>query len=138
MSNKEVKVVLLGYSSCGKTCLFERFVRNKFDSESVITIGSAYSSKKVVLNDNRNLILGVWDTAGSERYDSLTRLYYRGAEAGIVCYDVIREEAWEKVQMKSTLNMSWMGVFLRQPFIENCSSLMKTFYKSVFVRVKNS
>ena len=99
MRNNDVKVVLLGYNSCGKTCLFERFLSGKFNCESLLTIGSGYGAKRVYLDDNRNVLLGVWDTAGSERYDSMTRLYYRGAKAGIICYDVIREASWEKAKL---------------------------------------
>ena len=44
------------------------------------------------------MLLGLWDTAGSERYEAMSRIYYRGAKAAIVCYDVMNEKSWEKVQ----------------------------------------
>jgi Ras-related protein Rab-24 len=62
------------------------------------TIGAAYGAKKVLLDDHREVLLGLWDTAGSERYEAMTRVYYRGAKAAIVCYDVMNERSWEKLK----------------------------------------
>ena len=42
--------------------------------------------------------MGVWDTAGGERYQSISRIYYRGARAAIVCYDVTDADSWERIQ----------------------------------------
>ena len=42
--------------------------------------------------------MGLWDTAGSERYEAMTRVYYRGAKAAIVCYDVMNERSWDKLK----------------------------------------
>jgi len=46
----------------------------------------------------REVVLGVWDTAGSERYESMTKMYYRGAKAAVVCYAVNDEESWNKLK----------------------------------------
>ncbi len=46
---------------------------------------------------SRELVMGVWDTAGSERYQSMSRIYYRGASAAVVCYDVSDEDSWERL-----------------------------------------
>ena len=75
----EAKVVLLGHYYCGKTSLLERFLTDRFIGENRYqnTIGASYGAKKVTLNDKRRLLLGVWDTAGSERYESMSRMYYR-------------------------------------------------------------
>ncbi|XP_043274424.1 ras-related protein Rab-24-like isoform X2 [Venturia canescens] len=62
-----------------------------------MTIGSAYVSKEVRVG-NKKIILGVWDTAGNERYDAMTRLYYRGANAAVICYDVTEPKTLKKVK----------------------------------------
>jgi Ras-related protein Rab-24 len=50
------------------------------------------------METGQKLWLGLWDTAGSERYESMSRSFYRGAKAAIVCYDVTNEQSWEKVK----------------------------------------
>jgi GTPase SAR1 family protein len=64
------------------------------------------------LQDERDVLLGVWDTAGSERYESMSRIYYRGAKAAIICYDVTNESSWDKV---SILRVSNSAIY----FLEN-------------------
>ena len=65
----EVKVVILGTEFTGKTCLIQRFLSERFVGENKYqnTIGAAYGAKKMVLDDRRSVLLGIWDTAGSER-----------------------------------------------------------------------
>jgi len=46
----------------------------------------------------KTVSIGVWDTAGSERYQAMTRHYYQGAQAAVVCYDLTEKESWDKVR----------------------------------------
>ena len=46
------------------------------------------------------LLLGIWDTAGSERYESMTKNYYRGADGAVLCFDLTEPESWEKVRTR--------------------------------------
>ena len=84
---KRCKVVLLGDSGVGKSSILRRFIYDTFEHGLESTIGAAFQSKK--LND---IYLEIWDTAGQERYDSLTRLYYRGADIAILVYDINKPE----------------------------------------------
>lgn len=84
---KEVKVVLLGDSGVGKSSLVLRFVVNDFKPYSEATIGASFFSKLVVTN-NTPLKFQIWDTAGQEKYHSLAPMYYRGAAAAILVYDI--------------------------------------------------
>lgn len=95
----DVKVVMLGKEFSGKTSIVERFLNERFVGENKYqsTIGAAYGARKMTVG-KREVILGVWDTAGSERYESMTRMYYRGAKAAVVCYAVNDEQSWEKLQ----------------------------------------
>lgn len=99
MAKVDMKVVLLGREYCGKTSLVERFLNERFAGENKYqnTIGAAYGARTVVVG-SRQLVLGIWDTAGSERYESMSRMYYRGSKAAIVCYSVNDEESWERLQ----------------------------------------
>ena len=78
MAKVDMKVVLLGREFCGKTSLVERFLNERFAGENKYqnTIGAAYGARTVNVG-GRYVVLGIWDTAGSERYESMSRMYYR-------------------------------------------------------------
>jgi len=101
MSKVDVKVVLLGKHSVGKTCLVERYLHGKFKDTTVATVGAAFGAKKVTVGNHSNakeITLGIWDTAGQERYESMSRIYYRSARATIVCFDLTDGKSFEKVK----------------------------------------
>ncbi|OCL13268.1 ras-domain-containing protein, partial [Glonium stellatum] len=85
------KVILLGPSGCGKSCILHRFIKNEWRILSSQTIGVEFSSKiiKVGTGTRRKRIkLQLWDTAGTERFRSVSRSYYRGAAGAILVYDI--------------------------------------------------
>lgn len=85
------KVILLGPSGAGKSCLLHRFVKNEWRVFTSQTIGVEFASKivKVGTGSRRKRIkLQLWDTAGTERFRSVSRSYYRGAAGAILVYDV--------------------------------------------------
>jgi small GTP-binding protein len=88
------KVVLVGTHAAGKTSLVTRFVHGSFSANVAMTVGAAYISKILTIGDQR-IQLDIWDTAGSEKYRSLTPLYYRDARAAIIVFDVTRLETLE-------------------------------------------
>lgn len=94
----EGKLVLLGRKNVGKTCLVERYLRGTWKEDMSMTIGAAFAAKKVNLSDEESISLGIWDTAGEEKFESISRIYYRGAMAAIVCYDLTDKVSWKKVQ----------------------------------------
>lgn len=90
------KVVILGNTCVGKSCIVHRQSKNQFSVYSEPTIGAAYSTIPISINNNNNTInLQVWDTAGQERYKSLAPMYYRGASAAIIVYDITSRESFE-------------------------------------------
>ncbi|CAK9298764.1 unnamed protein product [Gordionus sp. m RMFG-2023] len=93
----EFKVVVLGKENTGKTSLVEKYLYERFcDAASYqSTIGTAFGAKRMVI-DGHSISLGIWDTAGSERYDSMSRIYYRGAFAAIICFDLTNASTFEK------------------------------------------
>jgi len=96
-SKVDVKVVLLGKHSVGKTCLVERYLHGKFKDSTVATVGAAFGAKKLTAN-GKEVTLGIWDTAGQERYESMSRIYYRSAKATIVCFDLTDAKSFDKVK----------------------------------------
>ncbi|EEC50446.1 predicted protein [Phaeodactylum tricornutum CCAP 1055/1] len=87
------KLVLLGDTAVGKSCLVVRFVRDEFFEFQEPTIGAAFLTQTVQLDD-ATVKFEIWDTAGQERYRSLAPMYYRGASAAIVVYDITNPDSF--------------------------------------------
>mmetsp|Transcript_3031 Transcript_3031/g.4793 ORF Transcript_3031/g.4793 Transcript_3031/m.4793 type:complete len:194 (+) Transcript_3031:653-1234(+) len=87
------KLVLLGDTAVGKSCLVVRFVRDEFFEFQEPTIGAAFLTQTVQLDDS-TVKFEIWDTAGQERYRSLAPMYYRGAAAAIVVYDITNPDSF--------------------------------------------
>jgi len=93
----QFKLVLLGESAVGKSSLVLRFVKGQFTEFQESTIGAAFLTQTVLLNDTC-LKFEIWDTAGQERYHSLAPMYYRGAHAAIVVYDITSKDSFDRAQ----------------------------------------
>ncbi|XP_031638389.1 ras-related protein Rab-37 [Contarinia nasturtii] len=92
------KVMLLGDSGVGKTCLLVRFRDGTFVSGSFIsTVGIDFRTKIVQL-DNTRVKLQIWDTAGQERFRSVTHAYYRDAHALLLLYDVTNKTSFDNIR----------------------------------------
>ncbi|XP_021723741.1 ras-related protein Rab5-like isoform X2 [Chenopodium quinoa] len=81
----------------GKTSLVLRFVKGQFFDCQESTIGAAFFTEVLSL-DEAIVKLDIWDTAGQERYQSLAPMYYRGAAAAVVLYDITSMESFEKAK----------------------------------------
>lgn len=92
-----LKLTILGETYAGKTCLVTRFLHYTFMEIPSTTIGAAFVSKKIEALGKR-VTLNIWDTAGSERYQSMTKMYYRGARAAILCYDLTERTSFDKIR----------------------------------------
>mmetsp|Transcript_23313 Transcript_23313/g.41223 ORF Transcript_23313/g.41223 Transcript_23313/m.41223 type:complete len:197 (-) Transcript_23313:71-661(-) len=94
---RRFKIVVLGRRGVGKTSLTLRFARDLFDEDQLPTVGAAYMTKKVELDDQQ-YIFEFWDTAGQERYEAITPLYYRSAEAAVIVFDLTLAESFTKAK----------------------------------------
>lgn len=94
----QFKLVLLGESAVGKSSLVLRFVKDQFDDYRESTIGAAFLTQTLPLNDTTTIKFEIWDTAGQERYKSLAPMYYRNANCAIVVYDITQAESLDKAK----------------------------------------
>merc|ERR1711998_132019 len=93
----DAKVVVIGNTGVGKTCIVLRYVQGKFVMHTASTIGASFMIKKLFI-DNTRLTLQIWDTAGQERFRSMGPMYYRGAAAAILVFDITSEDSFQCLQ----------------------------------------
>ena len=93
----QFKVVLLGESAVGKSSLVLRFVKREFHEFQESTIGAAFLTQTIQIDDT-TVKFEIWDTAGQERYRSLAPMYYRGAQAALIVYDLTARESFARAQ----------------------------------------
>ncbi|EAY23638.1 small GTP-binding protein, putative [Trichomonas vaginalis G3] len=89
----DMKVVVIGTTSVGKTCIVQRATSGEFNEKITPTLGASYISKVIEVN-NQKVNLQIWDTAGQERYKGMTPMYYRGAQAALIVYAVDSTESF--------------------------------------------
>ena len=92
------KILLLGDSSVGKTCFLMRYSDNTFQEIHMSTIGLDYKLKNVQLDDGKIVKIQIWDTAGQDRFRSITKNYYKGAHGIILIYDITSRKTFENVK----------------------------------------
>ena len=91
------KILLIGDSGVGKTCLMFRFSDQKFQESYISTIGVDFKMKTLEV-DGKKIRLQIWDTAGQERFRTITQAYYRGAMGILLIYDVTNANTWKNVR----------------------------------------
>ena len=92
------KVVLVGESGVGKTSIITQFIDQTFQEDQQSTTGGTFSTKSVICDNGKTLKFEIWDTAGQERYRSLTKMFYKDANAAVLVYDITRKDSFEELQ----------------------------------------
>ena len=94
-----LKVVLLGESGVGKTCIINRFTSGIFDPEVGSSISAQFISKTIEFKDLKQTIkFDIWDTAGQERYKSLAKIFYKDAKVICLCYDITSKKSFVELK----------------------------------------
>lgn len=95
--NHTFKILTIGESGVGKTCVLRRFVEDKFLKNHLATIGIDFKTKIINVN-GQEIKLKIWDTAGEERFRNITTQYYKGADGIVLVYDVTDESSYTKIR----------------------------------------
>ena len=98
--SRNCKVVLLGESGVGKTSIISRFINDTFEEGLMTTTGASYAGKELIFKDFNNQVVKfeIWDTAGQEKYRSLTQIFYKDASIAILVYDITDSDSFEELQ----------------------------------------
>ncbi|XP_056280868.1 ras-related protein Rab-19-like [Pseudoliparis swirei] len=91
------KIILIGDSNVGKTCLVQNFKSGIFSERQQNTIGVDFTVRTVDIEGKR-VKMQVWDTAGQERFRTITQSYYRSAHGAIIAYDITRRPTFDSVE----------------------------------------
>lgn len=95
--NMVAKILTIGESGVGKTCILLRYTDNKFIKHHLTTIGIDYKTKDVNIN-GKSIKLKIWDTAGQERFRNITQQYYKGADGIVLVFDLTDRNSFEKIR----------------------------------------
>ena len=95
-TNQNLKIILLGDTGVGKTCLINAYFNRKFNSELESTCTPEFSQKTIKIQ-NKKYTIEIWDTAGQERYRSLSKVFIKGANIIIFVYDITNEKTFNEL-----------------------------------------
>ena len=98
------KIITLGESKVGKTSLLRRYLENKFDDNSLTTIGLSFSFKEIILKNGEKVQLKLLDTAGQEKYRALAKSYFKNADGVFFVYALDNEESFNNIK-------EWISLF---------------------------
>jgi small GTP-binding protein len=100
MSGQEelLKILVIGESAVGKSCLLLRYTDDKLEDTFMTTIGVDFKTKFITIDGNP-VKLQIWNTAGQEKFRSITKAYYRGAHGILVVFDVSRRDTFNQTKV---------------------------------------
>ena len=97
-NEEENKVVLIGESGVGKTCIINQFMNGKFDADSLSNLSAQFFRKNIVFSGDKNITLDIWDTAGQEMFRSLNRIFYSNSKVVVLVYDVTNKKSFDELK----------------------------------------
>ena len=99
MEPEVVKVVLLGESGVGKTCIISQFTEHKFDQNVLSSLSAQFVSKTIeYLDFGKAIKFDIWDTVGQERFRSMAKIFYKDAKVIIFVYDITSQKTFDALQ----------------------------------------
>ena len=112
------KIITIGDSGVGKTAIIKRYVYNCFDSGNLSTIGVNFSFKDIILKNNKRIKLKLIDTAGQEKYRSLSKSYFKNADGVLFVFSLNDLQSfqnltdWINLFKENTINNKRIPIYL--------------------------
>ena len=97
MNKNIIKIILIGDTNVGKTCLVKRYLQNQY-SGTENTIGLEYATRDIMI-ESEVVNVQIWDTAGQERFQSLVETYFTGTDGAIIVFDICSEDSFNHVPL---------------------------------------
>ena len=97
MHKRLLKVIILGDTGIGKSCILTRLTKDFFDTEHNVTVGVDFGSCLIKVEDTI-MKLQIWDTAGQEAFRSITKIFYRSADAVILGYSITDRSTFDNLK----------------------------------------
>jgi len=92
------KVIIIGDTGVGKSCMLARLISQVFKEEHNVTIGVEFGNFGMVMRGKTHVKLQIWDTAGQESFRSITRIFYKGSHAVFIVFDITNRKSFESVK----------------------------------------
>ena len=92
------KLILIGNSGVGKSCILQRYMKHTFEENYKCTIGVDFLMKSLIIN-GQTVKLQIWDTAGQEKYKSMVSSYYRGANVALIVFDITSHKTFDALPL---------------------------------------
>lgn len=122
--SKTLKLVMVGDSGCGKTCLVNRYLNNVFNLDQDLTTGASYFTKDIEMC-NEIFKMNIWDTSGQPKYESIFNLYFKTSDAFIIVCEVKNEDPisslskWhDKIMSNSIKENPAFAIFINKSDLE--------------------
>ncbi|KAM3172089.1 hypothetical protein ACTXT7_015267 [Hymenolepis weldensis] len=113
--NYQFRLILIGDSTVGKSSLLQYFYEGKLASTPEPTVGVDFFSRNILLADGTVIKLRLWDTAGQEKFKSITRSYYRNAVGALLVFDITNRDSFEHIMgwyEDAAINMKCQPMFI--------------------------
>ena len=97
---KECKLVLVGETAVGKTCITSRFIKDEFHEDVQSTSAASFASKTIQIEElsDKHVKYNIWDTCGQEKFRSVGKVFYKGVKAAILVYDITHKKSFEEIK----------------------------------------
>ena len=97
---QQCKVVLLGETFVGKTSIINRLINNTFETDVAPTKGASFGKKTMKIDEfeEKNIQYSIWDTAGQEKYRSLSKIFYKESTIAILVYDITNKKSFSEIK----------------------------------------
>ena len=92
------KIIIIGDTSVGKTALLSKYLKGVFPTSPLSTVATEFATKIIQIKEGGYIKAQIWDTAGEEKYKSITYHHYKKSVGGLIVYDITKKSTFENVK----------------------------------------